>query len=93
MGGGNGHNTIPRPNSGDDFNEIEQQASIIERMDEETMNDKFEEMLVSRLSRSFTDPLHDLRDKGEEEKNGNSDIGIGLIDFVSFFFYYHSLII
>ncbi|XP_046743901.1 protein diaphanous isoform X4 [Diprion similis] len=45
VGGGMSHNTIPRPNSGDDFSEIEQQASIIERMDEETMNDKFEEML------------------------------------------------
>ncbi|XP_046422333.1 protein diaphanous isoform X5 [Neodiprion fabricii] len=45
VGGGMSHNTIPRPNSGDDFSEIEQQASIIERMDEETMNDKFEDML------------------------------------------------
>lgn len=41
---------IPRPHSGDDFNEIEQQRSIIERMDEETVNDKFEEMLVSRVT-------------------------------------------
>lgn len=44
---GSGFNTVPRPNSGDDFDEIEQQRSIIERMDEETMNDRFEKMLVS----------------------------------------------
>lgn len=43
---GSGNNTISRPHSGDDFNEIEQQR-IIERMDKETVNDKFEEMLVS----------------------------------------------
>lgn len=48
MRSGSGNNTIPRPNSGDDFNEIEQQRCIIERMDKETVNDKFEEMLVSR---------------------------------------------
>lgn len=49
-GGGLGHNTIPRPNSGEDFNEIEQQRCMIERMDEETVNDRFEEMLVSTNS-------------------------------------------
>lgn len=43
---GTGLNTVPRPNSGDDFDEIEQQRSIIERMDEEAMNDRFEKMLV-----------------------------------------------
>lgn len=43
---GSGNNTIPRPHSGDDFNEIEQQRCIIERMDKDTMNDRFEEMLV-----------------------------------------------
>lgn len=45
---GSGNHTMPRPHSGDDFNEIEQQRIIIERMDEETVNDKFEEMLVSK---------------------------------------------
>lgn len=44
---GTGFNTMPRPNSGDDFDEIEQQKSRIERMDEETMNDQFEKMLVN----------------------------------------------
>lgn len=38
---------MPRPHSGDDFDEIEQQRSIIEKMDEETVNDRFEKMLVS----------------------------------------------
>lgn len=38
---------MPRPHSGDDFNEIEQQRCIIEKMDEEAVNDRFEEMLVS----------------------------------------------
>lgn len=47
MRNNSGSNTMPRPHSGDDINEIEQQRSIIERMDEETVNDKFEEMLVS----------------------------------------------
>lgn len=45
--GYSGSNTMPRPHSGDDINEIEQQRCIIERMDEETVNDRFEEMLVS----------------------------------------------
>lgn len=44
---GTDNNTMPRPHSGDDFNEIEQQRCIIEKMDEEAVNDRFEEMLVS----------------------------------------------
>ncbi|XP_024944453.1 protein diaphanous isoform X1 [Cephus cinctus] len=64
--GGTGHNTIPRPHSGDDFNEIEQQASIIENMDEETMNDKFEEMLANmNLTEEKKEPL---RQQPEEKK-------------------------
>lgn len=43
------NNTMPRPHSGEDINEIEQQCCIIERMDEETVNDRFEKMLVSNL--------------------------------------------
>lgn len=50
MRNNSGSNTMPRPHSGDDINEIEQQRSIIERMDEETVNDKFEEMLVGTLT-------------------------------------------
>lgn len=46
MRNNSGSNTMPRPHSGDDINEIEQQRSIIERMDEETVNDEFEKMLV-----------------------------------------------
>jgi len=46
MRGYSGSNTMPRPHSGEDINEIEQQRCIIERMDEETVNDRFEEMLV-----------------------------------------------
>lgn len=49
---GSGNHTMPRPHSGDDFNEIEQQRCMIERMDEETVNDKFEEMLVSKSNRT-----------------------------------------
>ncbi|XP_048510372.1 protein diaphanous isoform X3 [Athalia rosae] len=67
-GGGIGHNTIPRPNSGDDFNEIEQQASIIERMDEETMNDKFEEMLNDmNLSEEKKAPLRQQPDMNKRK--------------------------
>lgn len=46
-GGAYSQNTVPRPHSGEDFNEIEQQRCIIERMDEQTTNIKFEELLVS----------------------------------------------
>ncbi|XP_043474411.1 protein diaphanous isoform X2 [Leptopilina heterotoma] len=57
-GGGLGHNTIPRPNSGEDFNEIEQQRSMIERMDDETVNDRFEEMLANmNLNEEKKEPL------------------------------------
>ncbi|XP_051163047.1 protein diaphanous isoform X3 [Leptopilina boulardi] len=57
-GGGLGHNTIPRPNSGEDFNEIEQQRCMIERMDEETVNDRFEEMLANmNLNEEKKEPL------------------------------------
>jgi len=48
MRGYSGSNTMPRPHSGEDINEIEQQRCIIERMDEETVNDRFEEMLVGK---------------------------------------------
>ncbi|KAJ8687905.1 hypothetical protein QAD02_023700 [Eretmocerus hayati] len=57
-GGGYNQNTMPRPNSGDDFNEIEQQRCMIERMDEETTNDKFEELLTNmNLTEEKKEPL------------------------------------
>lgn len=37
---------LPRPRSESDFNETDEQADFIEQMDEETLNEKFEEMLV-----------------------------------------------
>uniref|UniRef100_A0ABD2X4U5 Protein diaphanous n=1 Tax=Trichogramma kaykai TaxID=54128 RepID=A0ABD2X4U5_9HYME len=56
-GGSTGPNTMPRPNS-DDFNEIEQQRCMIERMDDETTNDKFEELLANmNLSDAKKEPL------------------------------------
>lgn len=66
MRSNSGSNTMPRPHSGDDINEIDQQRSIIERMDEETVNDRFEEMLVSNfILRDIyivsMYPLHSLR--------------------------------
>ncbi|KAG7201503.1 hypothetical protein KM043_004258 [Ampulex compressa] len=64
-GSGN-HHTIPRPHSGDDFNEIEQQRCIIERMDEETVNDRFEEMLANmNLTEQKKEPL---RQQSETKK-------------------------
>ncbi|XP_043803672.1 protein diaphanous isoform X2 [Apis laboriosa] len=63
---GLGNNTIPRPHSGDDFNEIEQQRCIIERMDKETVNDKFEEMLANmNLTEEKKEPL---RQQSEAKK-------------------------
>ncbi|XP_060823120.1 protein diaphanous isoform X2 [Bombus pascuorum] len=63
---GSGNNTIPRPHSGDDFNEIEQQRCIIERMDKETVNDKFEEMLANmNLTEEKKEPL---RQQSETKK-------------------------
>ncbi|CAD1479094.1 unnamed protein product, partial [Heterotrigona itama] len=63
---GSGNNTIPRPHSGDDFNEIEQQRCIIERMDNETVNDKFEEMLANmNLTEEKKEPL---RQQSETKK-------------------------
>ncbi|XP_012288328.1 protein diaphanous isoform X3 [Orussus abietinus] len=66
--GGAGHNTIPRPHSGDDFNEIEIQASIIARMDEETVNDKFEEMLANmNLTEEKKEPLRQQSEVKKKE--------------------------
>ncbi|XP_066595144.1 protein diaphanous isoform X2 [Prorops nasuta] len=64
--GGAGQNTIPRPHSGDDFNEVEQQRCMIERMDEETVNDRFEEMLANmNLTEEKKEPL---RQQSEAKK-------------------------
>ncbi|XP_076391852.1 diaphanous related formin 1 isoform X2 [Megachile rotundata] len=65
---GSGNNTIPRPHSGDDFNEIEQQRCIIERMDKETMNDKFEEMLANmNLTEEKKEPLRQQSETKKKE--------------------------
>ncbi|XP_017764654.1 PREDICTED: protein diaphanous isoform X3 [Eufriesea mexicana] len=65
---GSGNNTIPRPHSGDDFNEIEQQRCIIERMDKETVNDKFEEMLANmNLSEEKKEPLRQQSETKKKE--------------------------
>ncbi|XP_058799621.1 protein diaphanous isoform X2 [Phymastichus coffea] len=67
-GGGAGPNTMPRPNSGDDFNEIEQQRCIIERMDEETTNDKFEELLANmNLTEEKKEPLRQQTDRRKKD--------------------------
>ncbi|XP_011337146.1 protein diaphanous isoform X1 [Ooceraea biroi] len=64
--GYSGHNTMPRPHSGEDVNEIEQQRCIIERMDEETVNDRFEEMLANmNLTEEKKEPL---RQQSESKK-------------------------
>ncbi|KAL0116688.1 hypothetical protein PUN28_009956 [Cardiocondyla obscurior] len=63
-----GSNTMPRPHSGDDINEIEQQRSIIERMDEETVNDKFEEMLANmNLTEEKKEPLRQQSESKKKE--------------------------
>nr|XP_034173007.1 protein diaphanous isoform X3 [Osmia lignaria] len=65
---GSGNNTIPRPHSGDDFNEIEQQRCIIERMDKETMNDRFEEMLANmNLTEEKKEPLRQQSETKKKE--------------------------
>ncbi|CAK9831241.1 Protein diaphanous homolog 3 [Anthophora retusa] len=65
---GSGNNTIPRPHSGDDFNEIEQQRCIIERMDKETVNDKFEEMLANmNLTEEKKEPLRQQSEAKKKE--------------------------
>ncbi|XP_076629979.1 diaphanous related formin 1 isoform X1 [Colletes latitarsis] len=65
---GSGNHTIPRPHSGDDFNEIEQQRSIIERMDEETVNDRFEEMLANmNLTEEKKEPLRQQSETKKKE--------------------------
>ncbi|XP_044014805.1 protein diaphanous isoform X3 [Aphidius gifuensis] len=65
---GTGFNTIPRPNSGDDFDEIEQQTSIIERMDEETMNEQFEKMLSNmNLNEEKKEPLRQQSETKKKE--------------------------
>ncbi|XP_076178549.1 diaphanous related formin 1 [Ptiloglossa arizonensis] len=65
---GSGNHTMPRPHSGDDFNEIEQQRIIIERMDEETVNDKFEEMLANmNLSEEKKEPLRQQSEAKKKE--------------------------
>ncbi|XP_036140076.1 protein diaphanous isoform X2 [Monomorium pharaonis] len=64
--GYSGSNTMPRPHSGDDINEIEQQRCIIEGMDEETVNDRFEEMLANmNLTEEKKEPL---RQQSESKK-------------------------
>ncbi|KAG5344644.1 DIA protein, partial [Acromyrmex charruanus] len=66
--GYSGSNTIPRPHSGDDINEIEQQRCIIERMDEETVNDKFEEMLANmNLTEEKKEPLRQQSESKKKE--------------------------
>ncbi|XP_043487142.1 protein diaphanous isoform X3 [Polistes fuscatus] len=63
---GTDNNTMPRPHSGDDFNEIEQQRCIIEKMDEEAVNDRFEEMLANmNLTEEKKAPL---RQQSESKK-------------------------
>ncbi|XP_076669045.1 diaphanous related formin 1 isoform X3 [Andrena cerasifolii] len=65
---GSGSHTMPRPHSGDDFNEIEQQRCIIERMDEETVNDKFEEMLANmNLTEEKREPLRQQSEAKKKE--------------------------
>ncbi|XP_054006199.1 protein diaphanous isoform X1 [Hylaeus anthracinus] len=65
---GSGNHTMPRPHSGDDFNEIEQQRSIIERMDEEAVNDKFEEMLANmNLTEEKKEPLRQQSESKKKE--------------------------
>ncbi|XP_070165092.1 protein diaphanous isoform X2 [Polyergus mexicanus] len=66
--GYSGSNTIPRPHSGDDINEIEQQRCIIERMDEETVNDRFEEMLANmNLTEEKKEPLRQQSESKKKE--------------------------
>ncbi|XP_017883364.1 protein diaphanous isoform X2 [Ceratina calcarata] len=65
---GSGNNTIPRPHSGDDFNEIEQQRCIIERMDKDMVNDKFEEMLANmNLTEEKKEPLRQQSEAKKKE--------------------------
>ncbi|XP_043286612.1 protein diaphanous isoform X3 [Venturia canescens] len=65
---GTGLNTAPRPNSGDDFDEIEQQRSIIERMDEEAMNERFEKMLANmNLTEEKKEPLRQQTETKKKE--------------------------
>ncbi|XP_008549742.1 protein diaphanous isoform X1 [Microplitis demolitor] len=65
---GTGFNTVPRPHSGDDFDEIEQQRSIIERMDEETVNDRFEKMLANmNLTEEKKEPLRQQPESKKKE--------------------------
>ncbi|XP_012224016.1 protein diaphanous isoform X2 [Linepithema humile] len=66
--GYSGSNTMPRPHSGDDFNEIEQQRCIIEKMDEETVNDRFEEMLANmNLTEEKKEPLRQQSESKKKE--------------------------
>ncbi|XP_011879316.1 PREDICTED: protein diaphanous isoform X2 [Vollenhovia emeryi] len=66
--GYSGSNTMPRPHSGDDINELEQQRSIIERMDEETVNDRFEEMLANmNLTEEKKEPLRQQSESKKKE--------------------------
>lgn len=49
---------LPRPRSESDFNETDEQADLIEQLDEETLNEKFEEMLNDmNLSEERKKPL------------------------------------
>ncbi|XP_074101211.1 diaphanous related formin 1 isoform X4 [Cotesia typhae] len=65
---GTGFNTMPRPHSGDDFDEIEQQRSIIEKMDEETVNDRFEKMLANmNLTEEKKEPLRQQPEAKKKE--------------------------
>ncbi|XP_031777153.1 protein diaphanous isoform X5 [Nasonia vitripennis] len=67
-GGGSYASTMPRPHSGDDFNEVEQQRCMIERMDEETTNDKFEELLANmNLSEEKKEPLRQQSERKKKE--------------------------
>ncbi|KAK0082986.1 hypothetical protein PV325_009545 [Microctonus aethiopoides] len=65
---GTGFNTVPRPNSSDDFDEFELQRSIIEKMDEETMNERFENMLANlNLTEEKKEPLRQQSETKKKE--------------------------
>lgn len=44
---------LSRPHSDSDFNELDEQVELIETLDEEALNERFEKMLVSCYSILF----------------------------------------
>ncbi|XP_014210886.1 protein diaphanous isoform X2 [Copidosoma floridanum] len=67
-GGGSTSNTLPRPHSGDDFDEVEHQRCMIEGMDEETTNEKFEELLTNmNLKEEKKEPLRKQSERKKKE--------------------------